>query len=192
MSQISPGVARLTAITALLGCLIVILSQVVTAYSLENNLTEVVDTVTLLSKHGVLTAIFGLVAALAIVYAVAAGERLAAIVVIGMGIAVVLVFLFVDLPDVGDTGMFNAPIAGNIDVTGKASAGLWLELTGGLILILGGIALSTLTPDQLRAIGPSRLSGKKPDRPSRGKPAARSESRSGSRRDPGSSKPINR
>ncbi|HTU14112.1 MAG TPA: hypothetical protein VMF31_02845 [Solirubrobacterales bacterium] len=154
MNQISPGVARLTAITALIGALVVILSQVVTAYSLENELGEVVETVTLLSKHGVITAIFGLVAALAVVFAVATGSRAAAIVVIGMGAAVVLVFLFVDLPDVGDTGMFNAPLAGNIDVTGKASAGLWLELTGGAILILSGIAMATLGESQLRAIGP--------------------------------------
>ena len=178
MNQISPGVARLTAITALLGSLIVMLSQVVTGYSLENDLTEIVDTVTLLSKHGVITAIFALVAALAVVYAVAAGERLAAIVVIGMGIAVILVFLLIDLPDVGETGMFNAEIAGNIDVTGKASAGLWLELTGGVILVLAGYALSTLTPEQLKGIGPTRLTGEAKDRkPARRKPATRQESR---------------
>lgn len=157
MNQASPGIARLTAITALLGALIVILSQVVTAYSLQNELTEVVDTVTLLSKHGAITAIFGLVAALAVVFAVASGERAAAVVVIGMGVAVILIFLLVDLPDVGDTGMFNAPTAGNIDVTGKASAGLWLELTGGVILVLAGAALAILSEAQLRAIGPARL-----------------------------------
>lgn len=154
MNQISPSVARLTAITALLGALIVILSQVVTAYSLENELGEVVETVTLLSKHGVITALFGLAAALAVVFAVATGSRTAAIVLVGMGIAVILVFLFIDLPDVGDTGMFNAPTAGNIDVTGKGSAGLWLELTGGVILVLSGIALASLNGRQLREIGP--------------------------------------
>jgi len=154
MSQVSPDVARLTAITALLGALIVILSQVVTAYSLQNELTETVGTVTLLSKHGVITAIFGLFAALAVIFAVATGNRMAAIFVIGMGVAVILIFLFVDLPDVGDTGMFNTSIAGNVDVTGKASAGLWLELTGGVILVLAGAALAMFNDAQLRAIGP--------------------------------------
>lgn len=154
MSQFSPGIARLTAITALIGALVVILSQVVTAYSLENELTEVVDTVNLLDKHGVITAIFALIAAVAVVFAVATGNRGAAIVVVGMGVAVVLVFLFVDLPDVGETGMFNTSIAGNIDVTGKAAAGLWLELTGGVILILTGVAMALMTESQLREIGP--------------------------------------
>lgn len=149
---------RLAAITTLLGSLIVILSQVVTAYSLENELGELLETVTLLSKHGVVTAILGLVAALATVFAVAAGSRAGAIVVIGMGAAVVLIFLLVDVPDIGSTGMFNTPNAGNLDATAKAEAGLWMELVGGVILILGGWALSTLNESQLRSIGP-RISG---------------------------------
>jgi len=149
---------RLAAITALLGALIVIISQVVTAYALENELSEVLDTVTLLSKHGVLTAILGLVAALAVVFAVATGNRSSIFVVIGMGAAVILIFLLVDVPDIGSTGMFNTPTAGNLDATAKAEAGLWLELIGGVILILGGIALRTLDEEQLRAIGP-RISG---------------------------------
>ncbi|MGA7396076.1 MAG: hypothetical protein WBW62_01370 [Solirubrobacterales bacterium] len=154
MNQVSPDIARLTAITALLGALIVILSQVVTAYSLQNELRETVDTVTLLSKHGAITAIFGLLAALAVVFAVATGNRLAAIFVIGMGLAVILVFLLVDVPDIGDTGMFNTEQAGNIDVEGKAAAGLWLELTGGMILVLAGSALAMFSDTQLREIGP--------------------------------------
>lgn len=145
---------RLALITTLLGALIVIISQVVTAYSLENELGEALDTVTLLSKHGVLTAIIGLVAALAAVFAIAAGNRSATIVVVGMGIAVILIFLFVDVPDIGDTGMFNTPTAGNLDATGKAEAGLWLELVGGVVLVLGGLALRTLDEAQLRSIGP--------------------------------------
>ena len=79
---------RLAAITVLLGALIVIISQVVTAYALENELGEVLETVTLLSKHGVVTAILGLVAAIAVVFAVAAGNRSATIVVIGTGVAI--------------------------------------------------------------------------------------------------------
>jgi hypothetical protein len=149
---------RLAAITALLGAAVVILSQVVTAYSLENELGEVLDTVTLLSKHGVITSIVGLIAALATVYAVASGNRSATIVIIGAGAAVILIFLFVDVPDIGSTGMFNTPTAGNLDATGKAEAGLWLELVGGVILVLGGLALRTLNEEQLRSIGP-RVSG---------------------------------
>lgn len=152
---------RLAAVTTLLGALIVIISQVVPAYALVNELDEVVETVTLLSKHGVVAAIIGLVAALATVYAVAAGSRSATIVVIGMGVAVVLIFLLVDVPDIGTTGMFDAPSAGNIDVTGESQPGIWLELLGGAVLILGGMALRTLNEQQLRSIGP-RITGETP------------------------------
>jgi hypothetical protein len=75
-------------------------------------------------------------------------------VVIAMGIGTVLVFLFIDLPDVGNTGLFNTPGAGNLDATGKAATGLWMELVGGLVLILGGAALARLDESQLRSIGP--------------------------------------
>ena len=154
---------RLAAITTLLGAAVVILSQVVTAYSLENELGEVLDTVTLLSKHGVITAILGLVAAIAVVFAVAAGSRSATIVVMGMGVAVILIFLLVDVPDIGDTGLFNTPTAGNLDATSKAEAGLWLELVGGVILILGGLSLRTLDEEQLRSIGPRTASSPRPE-----------------------------
>ncbi|HMT06341.1 MAG: hypothetical protein KDB48_02335 [Solirubrobacterales bacterium] len=163
---------RLAAITALLGALIVIISQVVTAYSLENELGEVLETVTLLSKHGALTAIIGLASAIALVFAVATGSRSALIVMVGLGVAVIMIFLIVDVPDIGSTGMFNTPTAGNIDATGKAEAGLWLELIGGVIIVLAGLALFSLDPDQLRSIGPQtandtgreeRRSGRKSD-----------------------------
>jgi hypothetical protein len=156
VNQVSAGMARLTVITALLGAVIVILSQFVAAYSLEDQLGEVITNITLLDKHGIVTILFGIAAALAIVYAVASGSRSAAIIVVGLGVAVILIFLIVDLPDVGDTGLYDAPGAGNLDATGTAAAGLWLELTGGVILVLAGLAMSTLNAVQLRAIGPER------------------------------------
>lgn len=155
MNQASAGMARLAAITALLGALIVIISQVVTAYSLEDQLGNVIATVDLIGKHGFITALFGLAAAIAVVFAVATGSRAAALMVIALGAAVILVFLFVDVPDIGNTGLYDTPGAGNLDATGKAAAGLWLELTGGLILVLSGIALRILNQTQLRAIGPA-------------------------------------
>ncbi len=160
--------ARLTVVTALLGSLIVVLSQFVTAYSLEDQFGIGMDNVTLLEKHGPMTLILGAIAGLAVVFLIIAAANAASdsrpvalttgIVVVGMGLAVILVFLFVDLPDVGDTGLFDAPGKGNLDATGAAAAGLWLELVGGLILLLSGAALATLKPDQLVTIGRNRQS----------------------------------
>jgi hypothetical protein len=156
MNQASESMARLAAITALLGALVVIISQVVTAYVLKDQLGNVITTVDLLDKHGFITALFGLAAALAVVFAVATGSRAATFVVIGLGAAVILIFLIVDVPDIGNTGLYDTPGAGNLDAVGKAGSGIWLELTGGVILMLSGIALSTLSAIQLRAIGPKR------------------------------------
>jgi hypothetical protein len=162
LGKASVGNARLTAITVLLGAAVVLLSQVVTGYTLVDETDSVIANVTLFETHGIIAALFALVAALALVFAVATGSRAAVAVVIAMGIGALLVFFFIDLPDVGDKGLFNTPGAGNLDATGKASAGLWMQLVGGLVLILGGAALARLPEDQLRAIGPRLNSG--PDR----------------------------
>jgi len=143
---------RLTVATALLGSLIVILSQLVTAYTLQDPLGIDLANLTLIGKHGPLTAILAGVAGLAVVFLLTVQARApeesrpvtltSGIVVAGMGLAVILVFLLVDLPDVGDTGMYDTPGAGNLDATGVAAAGLWLELVGGIILLLAGTALA--------------------------------------------------
>lgn len=154
--SVSASTARLAAVTVLLGCLIVLLSQVVTGFTVVDETDSVIGTVTLFEQHGIATALVALVAALALVFAVATGSRPAVIVVIGMGITVLLVFLLVDLPDVGSTGMFDTPGAGNLDATGKASAGLWMQMVGGLAIVFGAISLLRLNENQLRAIGPDR------------------------------------
>jgi uncharacterized membrane protein len=154
LKKASADTSRLTAVTVLLGALIVLLSQMVTGYTLVDETDSVIANVTLFETHGFIAALFALVAALALVFAIAVGSRAAVAVVIAMGIGTVIVFLFLDLPDVGNTGLFNTPGAGNLDATGRASAGLWMELVGGIVLILGGAALARLDESQLRAIGP--------------------------------------
>lgn len=178
--------ARLTIFTALLGSLIVILSQMVTGYTLEDTFGVNMANVTLIEKHGPLATVLAAIAGLAVIFLVTAAARTldetapaargldanhpadhapegthtvaraVGIVVAGMGLAIILVFLLVDLPDIGDTGMYNAPGAGNLDATGSSAAGLWLELIGGLILLMGGVAIATLNRDHLRTIGPQR------------------------------------
>ncbi|MCO5315833.1 MAG: hypothetical protein M9938_06705 [Solirubrobacterales bacterium] len=142
---------RLTVITALLGSLIVILSQFVTAFTLQDPVGIDIAKLNLLDKHGPLVAILGAIAGLAVIFLITVEARapeetgrvalISGIVAAGMGLAVILVFLLVDLPDVGDTGLYNTPGAGNLDATGVATAGLWLELTGGIVLLLAGAAL---------------------------------------------------
>ncbi len=149
------GTARLSAITVLMGVLITVLSQFVTGYSLLDETDSVITNVTLSETHGLITTAFALVALLALLFAVATGSRSAVAVLIAMAVGILLVFLFIDLPDVGETGFFDAPGVGNIDATGSASAGLWMEVVGGLVILLGGVALARLDETRLRAIGRS-------------------------------------
>lgn len=144
--------ARLAAATALLGAIVLILSQLVTAYSLEDPYGLTITNVTLIDKHGVLPLILGALAIISLAWAVFSGNRTGAILIVIIGLTAVFIFLIVDLPDIGDTGLYNAPGAGNLDATGKASTGLWLELVGGIVLTLAGLALAALNEAQLKSI----------------------------------------
>lgn len=144
--------ARLAAATALLGAIVLILSQLVTAYSLEDPYGLTITNVTLIDKHGVLPLILGVLAVIALAWAVFSGNRTGAILIVIIGLTAIFIFLIVDLPDIGDTGLYNAPGSGNLDATGKASTGLWLELVGGVVLTLSGLALAALSEAQLKSI----------------------------------------
>ena len=144
--------ARLAAATALLGAIDLILSQLVTAYSLEDPYGLTITNVTLIDKHGVLPLILGVLAIISLVWAVFSGNRTGAILIVIIGLTAIFIFLIVDLPDIGDTGLYNALGAGNLDATGKASTGLWLELVGGIVLTLAGLALAALNEAQLKSI----------------------------------------
>lgn len=142
---------RLAVATALLGSLIVILSQLVFAYSLDDEFGFAVSRLSLLAKHGPAATILAAIAGLGGVFLLTVTARApeesrpvalaTGILTAGVGAAIIVIFFLVDLPDVGDTGMFDAPRGGNIDVTGSATGGLWLELVGGVILLLAGAAL---------------------------------------------------
>ena len=144
--------ARLAAATALLGAIVLIRSQLVTAYSLADPYGLTITNVTLIDKHGVLPLILGVLAIISLAWAVFSGDRTGAILIVIIGLTAIFIFLIVDLPDIGDTGLYNAPGAGNLDATGKASTGLWLELVGGIVLTLAGLALAALNEAQRKSI----------------------------------------
>lgn len=86
-------------------------------------------------------------ALLALVIAVTTGSKPAATAVAVCGVAALLIFLLIDLPDAGKVGT----IANFTQAKATPTTGFWLELTGALVLAICGGALATLTPDQLRA-----------------------------------------
>lgn len=169
--------ARLAAVTVLLGAGVTIASQFVAAYVLEDPFGLAIETVTLFDKHGPFVVLASLVAVGALIWSVLAGSRQALIPVLGMGVAIVLVFLLIDLPDAGETGLFDTPGAGNLDATGVGAAGLWLEMVGGLVVILGSVALMTLDSKTIASIRPGRNRPRRKRRRPRVEPRATGRTR---------------
>ena len=93
------------------------------------------------------------------IVAVYGPSRPAAISVAVMGILGLLIFLIADLRfanTVGTLGDSCNPNTSLIDAKTVPQGGFYLELVGALALAVTGIALASLTPDQLSALRPSR------------------------------------
>jgi hypothetical protein len=92
--------------------------------------------------------------------AVLASSRPAARATAAAGVIALLLFLIVDLPHANNVGSVSSTCdLAAADATAKAipQAGFWLELVGALGLAVSGIALATLSVEQLGAIRPRLL-----------------------------------
>jgi hypothetical protein len=99
-------------------------------------------------------------AILGTVVAVYGRSRPAAFAVAGMGVLGLLIFLLADLRFANTAGSLSESCSGTGGFLFEAEAvpqgGFYLELVGALALAVTGIALATLTPDQLGALRLSR------------------------------------
>jgi hypothetical protein len=114
-------------------------------------------------RHSNAMIVLAVLAALMTVIAIAFASRPAAIAVAVAGGVALLVFLISDLRVVNSVGNLNSACgAGNSFFNAKAvpQGGFWLEMIGAIALAIGGIALATMTEDQLRALRPARREGK--------------------------------
>jgi hypothetical protein len=127
-------------------------------------------------RHHFALGILAIFAVLAVIVAVTSGSKPAAIGVAIAGVAALILFLTIDLPHANNTGTLgpcNATTAeGFFDAKADPRPGFWLELVGALALALSGVALATLSTEQLRAIRPRWLAGPKEDNRAPEKPAA--------------------
>jgi hypothetical protein len=127
-------------------------------------------------RHHFALGILAIFAVIAVIVAVTAGSKPAAIAVGVAGVMALVLFLTIDLPHANNTGTLgpcNATAAANFfDARADPQAGFWLEMVGGLALALSGVALATLSPEQLRGIRPRWLGGAREDGKPASKPAA--------------------
>jgi hypothetical protein len=103
-------------------------------------------------RHSYALLVLAAFAMAALVVAVIAGSRPAAVAVAVAGGLSLLFFLVVDLPDVGQQGTVDEPSRVFFSSEAEPANGFWLELVGTVGLALSGAALATLRPEQLRML----------------------------------------
>jgi hypothetical protein len=108
-------------------------------------------------QHGYATLILAAFALLMLVLGLAAGSargegaalslaQIAFVAVAVCGVAALLLFLIIDLPDVNQIGTVDDPRESFIDAKAEPQAGFWLELLGAAVLAVCGVALATMRP----------------------------------------------
>lgn len=105
-------------------------------------------------QHWYAMATLGGFGGLAAIGAVTAGSKPLAASVAVAGGAALLLFLLIDLPDAGATGVLESETIQFLNAKADPAGGFWIELIGALILTVCGGALATLSPDQLRSLRP--------------------------------------
>ena len=155
-----PGVTTLTRLLPL-GCLAaalcLIASETMTMFEFTPPGAEPLSEQAGGDRHGnslALIAAFG-IGALAL--AIFAASKPAATAVGVAGVVALLVFLLLDLPDAGAVGTLDDARGSFFDAEAVPQEGFFFTMVSALALAVTGIALATLTTEQLAALGPARL-----------------------------------
>jgi hypothetical protein len=157
-----PRVEQLLPLACLAAAALLLASEFMTTFEFTPPGREAVDEQTSADRHGYALAIIAGFAFVATLVAVLAASKPAAISVGVAGVLALLVFVIIDLPDVGAVGTLDDGRQSFFDAEAVPQVGFWLVLIGALALAVSGIALATLSVEQLAALRPRRS----PDRES--------------------------
>jgi hypothetical protein len=138
------------AVGAFVGALLVLVAQFTALYHVHSATSStVIRTVGTGSNHSWAPIPLAL-AAIALAYAVYRhGNRAALAGLVALGIATLLIALLGDLPDTHSSGLIGSSAGGYVQATSSASAGLYMETLGAVVLIVtGGIGLLLLAPQK--------------------------------------------
>jgi hypothetical protein len=149
-------------ITIVLAAIVLGASEFMTTFELTPPGGEPLDEVTAADQHSYALLMLAVFAVAAMMLAVATGLRAFAFACAGFGLAALLLFLIIDLPDAGKLGTLGGDSEFTFS-TAKAEpqAGFFLEAIGSVVLGLSGLAFATLRSHQLQA--PLALFGREPD-----------------------------
>ncbi len=159
-----PRFERLLPFACLAGGVLLIASEFMDTFRFDavDETTGAVGAVaTVADRHQYAMLVLGLFAIVALAVAIAYGSKPAAVAVAVAGVAAILLFVLIDVPDAGQVGTFSDAGQSFVDAKAVPQGGFWLELIGALVLAACGGAMATLTPAQLRALRPGSRSGTK-------------------------------
>ena len=145
------------ALAALLGALLIIVSQFMALYHLHSaTSSEAIKTVGTGANHAWAPIPLAIVA-VALAYAVYRhGNRAALLGLAALGIATLLIALLGDLADAHSSGLIGSGAGGYIQATSTPSAGLYMETLGAVVLMVtGGVGFLLLGPHAQSASRPA-------------------------------------
>lgn len=145
---------KLLPVACVLSAGVLFASQLMTIFEFTPPGAEPLADRSVIDHHGPALLMVGVFAVFAAIAAVWASSKPAAIAVATMGGIALLIFLLIDLPDAGQVGTLDDVRQSFFDAEAVPQAGFWLEMLGALGLAISGIALATMTPDQLGAMRP--------------------------------------
>ncbi len=140
-------------ITCAAACALLAASEFMNTFKFHAAGPALEDVQTAADQHHYALVVLAAFALVALVIAVTTGSKPAATAVAICGAAALLIFLLIDLPDVGKVGSIKDVAAP--EAKADPATGFWLELAGALVLAICGGALATLSSDQLRAFARS-------------------------------------
>jgi hypothetical protein len=163
---------RLLPIACLVAAIVLFASELMTTFEFVPPGGEALAEQGGADRHGNALMVIAVFAIFALGVAVFAGSKPAAIAVAVAGVAALLVFLLADLPDANAVGTLDDARNSFFDAEAIPQGGFFMEMLGALALAIGGVALATLSEDQLRALRPQRQRPAKPKADVGGTPAA--------------------
>jgi hypothetical protein len=145
---------RLLPLACLAAAICLFASELMTTFEFTPPGGEALDSQNGAERHGNALALIAVFAVGALALAVFTASKPAATAVAISGVVALLVFLLVDLPDANAVGTLDDARQSFFDAEAVPQGGFWLEMVGALALAVTGIALATLTPEQLAALRP--------------------------------------
>ena len=145
---------RLLPLAIIGGALILIGSEFTDTFRLEAPGDTTLGLEQASDRHSWAILVLGLCTLAAVTLAVLNGSKPAATATAVFGVAALLLFLLIDLPDAGKVGTFDSPNNPFVQTKAEPEGGFWLLLIGSLVVAVCGIALATLSPEQLRSLRP--------------------------------------